>query len=95
MRFAQGFEADRFFLYLRDALDVLLAEGAKGNQKMMSVGLHCRLVGKAGRIQGLTKFLDYVKTCPRVWVCKRVDIARHWHFHHQPSTSSLKATAHL
>ena len=75
----QGFDpADDFFLYMRDAFDALYAEGAAGQPGMMSVGMHCRLIGKPGRIAGLTKFLDYVMEHDKVWVAKRNDIARHW-----------------
>ena len=84
MRFATyaGFNAgDQFFAYLRDAFDTLYAEGADA-PKMMSVGLHCRLVGRPGRTAALARFLDYVQSRDRVWICRRVDIARHWHTHH-------------
>lgn len=84
MRFAtnQGFNSgEQFFAYLRDAFDVLYAEGAT-HPKMMSVGLHCRLVGRPGRAAALARFLDYVQRFDDVWVCKRVDIARHWHARH-------------
>ncbi len=80
MRFAtaQGFNTgDQFFTYLRDAFDVLYAEGAD-KPKMLSVGLHCRLVGRPGRIAGLQRFLDHVQRHDKVWLCRRVDIARHW-----------------
>jgi putative urate catabolism protein len=86
MRFAtnQGFNSgDQFFAYLRDAFDVLYAEGEVA-PKMMSVGLHCRLVGRPGRAAALARFLDYVQQHERVWLCRRIDIARHWHEHHQP-----------
>ena len=79
MRFAtnQGFNTgEHFFTYLKDSFDVLYEEG-KTNPKMMSVGLHCRLIGKPGRIQSLKKFLDYILKHEDVWICKRVDIARH------------------
>ena len=87
MRFAtsQGFNCgDQFFTYLKDAFDVLYGEG-KTSPKMMSVGLHCRLSGRPGRAAALAKFLDYVQSHDRVWVCRRVDIARHWHKHHARS----------
>jgi putative urate catabolism protein len=86
MRFGsyQGFNSgDQFFTYLKDTFDVLYAEGATA-PKMMSVGLHCRLVGKPGRAAALARFLDYVQGHEQVWICRRVDIARHWHAHHQP-----------
>jgi putative urate catabolism protein len=87
MRFAtpQGFNAgDQFFAYLRDSFDVLYAEGEEA-PKMLSVGLHCRLVGRPGRIAALARFLDYVLSHERVWLPRRIDIARHWHAHHRPA----------
>ena len=80
MKFAtnQGFNTgDQFFTYLKDSFDTLYGEGNK-NPKMMSVGLHCRLIGRPGRIQSLKKFLDYVLKHDDVWICKRIDIAKHW-----------------
>ena len=80
MRFAtnQGFNTgDHFFNYLKDSFDTLYEEG-KTNPKMMSVGLHCRLIGRPGRIQSLKKFLDYVLKFEDIWICKRIDIAKHW-----------------
>tara|TARA_Y100000590_G_scaffold185492_1_gene211365 strand:- start:1491 stop:2390 length:900 start_codon:yes stop_codon:yes gene_type:complete len=80
MRFAtnQGFNSgDQFYTYLKDSFDALYEEGSYA-PKMMSVGLHCRLVGRPGRIQSLKKFLDYVLQHKDVWICKRVDIANHW-----------------
>ncbi|MDF1584871.1 allantoinase PuuE [Marinimicrococcus flavescens] len=85
MRFAsaQGFNSgDQFFSYLKDSFDTLYAEGAAGAPKMLSVGLHCRLVGRPGRAASLARFLDYVGSHEKVWVCRRLDIARHWHEHH-------------
>ncbi|TPX51164.1 hypothetical protein SeLEV6574_g00455 [Synchytrium endobioticum] len=74
-----GFSApDGFFLYLKDAFDVLLEEGRNGSPKMMSIGLHCRLAGRPGRAAALARFLDYVKSQLDVWVTTRKDIARHW-----------------
>ncbi|OYR20177.1 allantoinase PuuE [Brucella thiophenivorans] len=87
MRFAtpQGFNSgDQFYSYLKDTFDVLYREGAEGAPKMMSIGLHCRLVGRPGRVAALERFLDYVQSHDKVWVAKRVDIARHWHEHHKP-----------
>jgi putative urate catabolism protein len=81
MRFAtpQGFNAGSQFLdYLRDAFDVLYAEGEAGQPKMLSIGLHCRLIGRPGRIASLMRFLDHVQAHPHVWVARRIDIARHW-----------------
>ena len=83
MRFAlpQGFSTgDAFFDYLRDSFDVLYAEGADA-PKMMSVGMHCRLLGRPGRFRALQRFLDHVAAHDRVWVCRRIDIARHWRQH--------------
>ena len=80
MRFAlpQGFsQGDDFFTYLRDSFDVLYAEGGE-SPKMMSVGMHCRLLGRPGRHRALQRFLDHVQAHDHVWVCRRVDIARHW-----------------
>ncbi|WP_425419085.1 allantoinase PuuE [Oricola indica] len=91
MRFAtpQGFNSgDQFFAYLKDSFDVLLAEGRAGAPKMMSVGLHCRLVGRPGRAAALARFLDYVKTHEDVWVAKRIEIARHWQDVHPPKSES-------
>jgi putative urate catabolism protein len=80
MRFATGYfsTGEQFFTYLKDSFDVLYAEGETA-PKMMSVGLHCRLAGRPGRAAGLARFLDYVAGHTRVWVCRRIDIARHWH----------------
>ena len=80
MRFAtnQGFNTgDHFYSYLKDSFDALYEEG-KTSPKMMSVGLHCRLIGRPGRIQSLKKFLDYVLKFDDIWICKRIDIAKHW-----------------
>ena len=80
MRFTapQGFNTgEQFFTYLRDTFDALYAEGAQA-PKMMSVGLHCRVVGKAGRLVALQRFLDHIAKHDRVWVARRIDIARHW-----------------
>ncbi|HZH08376.1 MAG TPA: allantoinase, partial [Lautropia sp.] len=72
--FANG---EQFFTYLRDTFDVLYEEGAEA-PKMMSVGMHNRLLGKPGRLRALQRFLDHVEKHDRVWVCRRADIARHW-----------------
>ena len=80
MRFAspQGFNtADHFFNYLKDAFDVLYAEGESA-PKMLSIGMHCRLLGRPGRFRGLQRFLDYIQTHDRVWIARRIDVARHW-----------------
>jgi putative urate catabolism protein len=79
MRFAtpQGFNSgEQFYQYLKDSFDVLYAEGGR----MMSVGLHCRLVGRPGRLKSLEKFIKYVKG-KKVWIARRIDIARHWLIH--------------
>lgn len=87
MRFAtpQGFNSgDQFFAYLKDSFDTLYAEGETA-PRMMSVGLHCRLVGRPGRAAALARFLDYVKSHDEAWVATRLDIARHWVRHHPPA----------
>lgn len=84
MRFAtfNGFsDGNQFYTYLRDAFDTLYAEG-EDSPKMMSIGLHCRLSGRPGRTAALAKFLDHIQSRDRVWICRRIDIARHWHQHH-------------
>ena len=84
MRFTtnQGFNSgDQFFKYLKDSFDSLYSEGDKF-PKMMSVGLHCRLIGRPGRIQSLKKFINYVLKFKKVWICKRIEIAKHWHKYH-------------
>ena len=84
MRFSlpQGFsQADDFFIYLRDSFDALYAEGSSDGQdrpKMMSIGMHCRLLGRPGRIVALQRFLDHIERHDRVWICRRVEIAQHW-----------------
>ena len=85
MRFLtnQGFNSgDQFFNYLKDSFDTLYEEG-KDKPKMMSVGLHCRIIGKPGRIQSLKKFLDYITSLDKVWICKREDIANYWIKNHK------------
>ncbi|WP_344803949.1 allantoinase PuuE [Allohahella marinimesophila] len=80
MRFAsaQGFNSgEQFFQYLKDAFDVLYEEG-EHRPRMLSIGLHCRLIGRPGRFRSLQRFLDYVQQHDQVWICRRVDIARHW-----------------
>ncbi|MDQ1119251.1 MULTISPECIES: allantoinase PuuE [Pseudoxanthomonas] len=84
MRFAtpQGFNtATQFFDYLRDSFDVLYAEGEDA-PKMLSVGMHCRLLGRPGRLIALQRFLDHIARHDKVWVCRRIDIARHWQQRH-------------
>jgi len=84
MRFAlpQGFsQGEDFFIYLRDSFDALYAEGDPSGlnaPKMLSIGMHCRLLGRPGRIVALQKFLDYIQQREHVWICRRIDIARHW-----------------
>lgn len=81
MRFAtpQGFNTgEHFYQYLKDSFDCLYEEGRQGSPKMMSVGLHCRLVGRPGRAVGLAKFIDYIMSKDKVWIPRRIDIARHW-----------------
>jgi len=88
MRFAtpQGFNSgDQFFSYLKDSFDTLYAEGEAGAPKMMSIGLHCRLVGRPGRIAALRRFIDYAAGHDQVWLARRIDIAWHWHAHHAKS----------
>ena len=85
MRFTQvqGFNSgDDFFTYLKDAFDVLYAEGQAGAPKMLSIGMHCRLLGRPARLAALRRFIAYVKDHERVWFARRVDIARHWHAVH-------------
>ncbi len=80
MRFAtpQGFNSgEQFFQYLRDSFDVLYSEG-ESTPKMLSIGLHCRLAGRPGRFAALQRFLDHIQSHDRVWICRRIDIARHW-----------------
>ena len=84
MRFAtpQGFNSgDDFLKYLCDAFDVLYAEGAEC-PRMLSIGMHCRLLGRPGRFRALQRFLDHIAAHDRVWVCRRIDIANHWLEHH-------------
>ena len=87
MRFATApgyITGEQFFHYLKDAFDTLYAEGAAGAARMMSIGLHCRLVGRPGKIAGLKRFLDYAKGHEGVWFPRRIDIARHWAATHPP-----------
>ncbi len=85
MRFAspQGFNCgEQFFQYMKDSFDVLYAEGTEF-PRILSVGLHCRISGRPGRMAALERFLGYVRSHEDVWSCRRVDIARHWHEHHR------------
>ncbi|HVZ12845.1 MAG TPA: allantoinase PuuE [Bauldia sp.] len=87
MRFAtpQGFNTgEQFFTYLKDGFDYLYEEGARGTPKMMSIGLHCRLVGRPNRAAALARFVDYVASKDKVWLPRRIDIARHWYANHKP-----------
>ncbi|AON56614.1 allantoinase PuuE [Herbaspirillum seropedicae] len=80
MRFAtpQGFNtSEHFFQYLKDSFDVLYEEGEEA-PKMLSIGMHCRLLGRPGRFRALQRFLDYVQSHDKVWICRRIDIAEHW-----------------
>ena len=83
---AQGFNTgEHFFNYLKDSFDALYVEGdpqGLDRPKMMSIGMHCRLLGKPGRIGSLRRFLDHVQAHEQVWVARRIDIARHWKTHH-------------
>ncbi len=91
MRFAtpQGFNSgDQFFSYLKDSFDTLYAEGGR----MMSVGLHCRLIGRPGRIQALQRFLEYARGHSEVWWARRIDIADHWHATHKPTEGARPST---
>jgi len=95
MRFAapQGFNSgDQFFTYLKDAFDVLYAEGETA-PKMLSIGLHCRIVGRPARLASLARFLDYVLNHDKVWVARRIDIARHWLATHPYESLACEAGA--
>jgi peptidoglycan/xylan/chitin deacetylase (PgdA/CDA1 family) len=99
MRFAtpQGFNtAEHFYTYLKDSFDVLYAEGDPDGDnapKMLSVGMHCRLLGRPGRFRALQRFLDYIQSHDKVWICRRIDIAQHWMKTHpyQPQTTGAAA----
>ena len=98
MRFvtAPGFDTgEEFFQFLKDSFDCLYEEGAT-KARMLSIGLHCRIAGKPGRIRALARFLDYIEQFSDVWICRRADIARHWHEHHATAgahrTPGLTAT---
>ena len=95
MRFATpaGFATgDDFHGYLRDSFDMLYAEGETA-PRMLSIGLHCRLAGRPGRAMALARFLDHVQRHDRVWICRRIDIARHWHEQHPPGAALLPDSA--
>ncbi len=93
MRFAtpQGFNSgDQFFAYLRDAFDTLYDEGQNGSPKMLNIGLHCRLIGRPGRMAALKRFIEHIQSHEKVWIAKRIDIARHWHDHHPYQPPELR-----
>lgn len=92
MRFAsaQGFNSgDQFFAYLKDSFDALYREGENGAPKMMTIGLHCRLIGRPGRIESLRKFIEYAKAQSDVWFARRIDIAEHWIENHPPMPQDI------
>jgi OHCU decarboxylase len=85
----QGFNSgDQFFSYLKDSFDALYAEGKAGRPKMLSIGLHCRLIGRPGRVMALARFIDYVQSHDNVWIARRLDIAEHWAKTHPPKPST-------
>ena len=89
MRFAtaQGFSTSgQFFDYLRDTFDTLYSEGVEGSPKMMSIGLHCRLIGRPGRITAIKRFIEHAASFKDVWFAKRIEIAKHWQRHHPPKS---------
>jgi putative urate catabolism protein len=91
MRFASpaGFPTgEQFFAHVRDAFDVLYREGAEGTPKMLSIGLHCRLIGRPARTAALERLLDHIQSYDQVWIARRIDIARHWRTVHPPPASS-------
>ena len=93
MRFAtpQGFNSgDQFFSYLKDAFDVQYAEGEEGRPSMMTIGLHCRLIGRPGRFAALKRFVDYVKSHDKAWLARRIDIAEHWRTVHPYQAPALR-----
>ena len=94
MRFAttQGFNSgEQFYQYLKDSFDTLYEEGAEA-PKMLSIGLHCRLAGRPGRIASLERFIRYARSHDKVWFSRRVDIAQHWHQHHKPGSTTTENT---
>lgn len=95
MRFAtpQGFNSgDQFYSYLKDAFDTLYDEGKNGQPKMMTIGLHCRLIGRPGRFAALKRFIEYIQSHERVWIATRLDIARHWKKVHPYKSPTLVPT---
>jgi allantoinase len=96
MRFAtpQGFNSgDQFLAYLKDSFDTLYAEGEAGSPKMMSIGLHCRLVGRPGRVAALARFIDYVQGHEKVWLARRIDVAQHWAVNHPYKPQDARPSA--
>ena len=95
MRFAtpQGFNTgEQFYQYIKDSFDVLYEEcnpNGLNQPKMLSIGMHCRLLGRPGRFRALQRILDYIQSHPQVWICRRIDIANHWYKNHPPSSLSL------
>ena len=95
MRFASspGFtNAEPFYQYLKDSFDTLYEEGDKNGKnepKMLTIGLHCRIIGRAGRITALKKFLQYITSKPDVWICRRDDIAKHWYENHPATDDNI------
>ena len=93
MRFAttQGFNSgDQFYAYLKDSFDTLYREGAAGRPRMMSIGLHCRLVGRPGRAEALRRFIEYVQGHDKIWLARRQDIAQHWRDTHPYEPQALR-----
>ena len=98
MRFTQvqGFNSgDDFYTYLKDAFDVLYAEGLDGAPKMLSIGLHCRLIGRPARLAALQKFIEYAQGHAKVWFTRRVDIARHWQMTHPHPSHTFSSEANM
>lgn len=96
MRFATApgyVTGDQFFTYLRDAFDVLRAEGHEGRPAMMTVGLHCRLAGRPGKLAGVQRFIDHIRQFDDVWCPRRIDIAHHWAAHHPPAPRVARPSA--
>jgi putative urate catabolism protein len=95
MRFATApgyITGEQFFQYLKDAFDVLYAEGQNGTARMMSIGLHCRLIGRPGKLAGLKRFIDYIRGFDDVWCPRRIDIAEHWKAVYPPVRGSMVHT---
>lgn len=93
MRFAtpQGFNSgDQFYAYLKDTFDCLYEEGGTGAAKMMNIGLHCRLIGRPGRVQALKRFITYIQGFEGVWTPRRIEIAEHWRAKHPPVAGRVR-----